>query len=77
VTSKELYSMCLAKRRIPKTFSGLSVRAFNILKSANITSREQMLGAIESGEIMRVRNMGKATLKEMCEWICKEDTNGK
>lgn len=60
------------------TPSGLSVRTYNTLRRANIANRDGVINvvvlrqAIMSGDILLLRNCGKKTVMEICEWLAAQ-----
>jgi len=58
----------LRKERLDSNFRKLSVRAQNCLMAAEVYTLEQLL-QIERTELLKFRNVGKNTYREICAFI--------
>ena len=49
----------------------LSVRSWNCLRRANVSSVSEIIDLIRSGEIIKVRNLGRKSVEEIIEKVKK------
>jgi Bacterial RNA polymerase, alpha chain C terminal domain len=50
----------------------LSLRTYNTLCSHGITTKEQVLESYVKGDLLKLRNFGKASHNEVFDWLDKE-----
>ena len=80
-TAEELYDMSASRGgeyRYKRMHSVLTNRVWALLNRSGLfkngePDRKKILEYVESGRIFSVRNCGKTTVKQLCEWLCMED----